>query len=230
MSIRQPGMQRHHGQLHREGDKETKHDPKLGAGTQLRAQQFRIFEGVNARRLVVDKVECQDGDQHQQSAALRKQEKLDGRVDAPLMAPDDNEEIHRDQHEFPGEIEQEQVDRQEDTCDSRQNPHQVEVEKADFLADFRPGCQHGNDTQEEREHQHQQAETIHSKMEVDAKAWHPIHVHFVEPRPRGACGSAGPDTRGQDNVHPNRDQRDPSRQPGGSSVPPARREYRPATE
>ena len=85
---------------------------------------------------MVDKVEGQDGDQHQQSAALREQEKLHGRINAPLVAPDDDEKIHRDQHQFPGEIEQEQVDRQEHAHDSRQNPHQVEVEEADFVRGF----------------------------------------------------------------------------------------------
>ena len=60
------------------------------------------------------------------------------------------------------------------------------MEEADFLADFRPGGQHRHDAQEEREHQHQQAKAIHGKMKVDAKARHPIPVHFVEPRLRGA--------------------------------------------
>src|SRR5260370_33170458 len=104
---------------------------------------------------MVDKIERQDGDQHQQSAELCEQEKLHGRVDAPLVAPYDYEKIHRDQHQLPGEIEQEQVDCQEHAHDSSKYPHQVEVEKTDFVADFRPGGQHSHDTQEEREHQHQ---------------------------------------------------------------------------
>ena len=72
---------------------------------------------------MVEKIECEDGDQHQQSAALRKQEKLHSRIDASLVAPYDNKEIHRDQHQFPSEIEEEQIDCQEHAHDSSQDPH-----------------------------------------------------------------------------------------------------------
>src|SRR5262249_7107253 len=106
---------------------------------------------------MVDKVERKNSDQHQQPAQLREQEKLHGRIDASLVAPYDDKKIHRDQHQFPGEIEEKQVEGQKHARDSRQNPHQVKVEKADLLADLRPGGEHGHDAEEEREQQHQQA-------------------------------------------------------------------------
>src|SRR5260370_22249617 len=109
---------------------------------------------------MVEEVECQNGQQHQQAAELCEEEKLQGRIDAPLVAPYNNQEIHRDQHQLPGEIKQEQIDRQEHADDSRQNPDQVEVEKAYFVSDIPPRSQHRHDAQEEREHQHQQAKTI----------------------------------------------------------------------
>src|SRR5215510_4375040 len=122
---------------------------------------------------MVDKVERQNSDQHQQSAQLREQEKLHGRVDAPLVAPYDDQKIHRDQHQLPGEVEEKQVERQEYTRDSCENPHQVEVKEANSLADLRPGCKHGHDAEEEREQQHQEAEPIHRKMKVDAEPGDP---------------------------------------------------------
>src|SRR5215467_13712935 len=161
---------------------------------------------------MVDKVERQDGDQHQQSAELGEQEKLYGRVDASLVAPYNDEKIHRDQHQLPGKIEKKQVNRKEHAHDCRQNPHQVEVKKADLLADFRPGGEHGHDAQEKREDEHQQAKAIHRKMKMDAKTRHPIPVQLIEPRPRGARGSAGPNERGQDEIDANRDERDPTRE------------------
>ena len=36
----------------------------------VRGQQFRIFEGINAGGLMVNEVQCQDRDQHQQPAEL----------------------------------------------------------------------------------------------------------------------------------------------------------------
>src|SRR5215510_5903649 len=155
---------------------------------------------------MVDKVKRQDGDQHQQSAKLSEQEKLYGRVDASLVAPYNDEKIHRDQHQLPGKIEEEQVNRKEHAHDSRQNPHQVEVKKADLLADFRPGGEHGHDAQEKREDEHQQAKAIHRKMKMDAKTRHPIPVQLIEPRLRGARLGR------QDEIDANRDERDPTRE------------------
>src|SRR5215470_13548607 len=140
---------------------------------------------------MVDKVKRQDGDQHQQSAKLGEQEKLYGRVDASLVAPYNDEKIHRDQHQLPGKIEEKQ---------------------ADLLADFRPGGEHGHDAEEKREDEHQQAKAIHRKMKMDAKTRHPIPVQLIEPRPRGARGFAGPDERRQDEIDANRDERDPTRE------------------
>ena len=80
---------------------------------------------------MMQEVQRQDGDQHQQPAELREEEKLHGGVHAALVAPDGDQEVHRDQHQFPGEVEQEQIDRQEHAGDAGQDPQQVEVEEAD---------------------------------------------------------------------------------------------------
>ena len=106
---------------------------------------------------MVHKIKRQDRNQHQQSTQLREEKKLHRRVDASFVAPYDDEKIHRDQHQFPGKIEEEQVEGQENADDSRQNPHEVEVEEPDSLVDLRPGGEHGHDAEEECEQQHQQA-------------------------------------------------------------------------
>ena len=174
-------MQGYDRQFHRKGDKEAEHDRKFRAAAERCAQEFRVFEGVNAGGLMVKEVQRQNRDQHQQAAALREQEKLRRRVHAPFVAPDDDEEIHRDEHQFPGEVEQEQIHRQEHAHDSGQDPHQIEMEKADLLADLGPGTQHCDDAEEEREYQHQKAKTIDGKMKMNAEARDPVPVHFVVP-------------------------------------------------
>ena len=45
-------------------------------------------------------------------AEQRVQEKLDRRIFAARAAPDADEEIHRQQHHFPEDVEQEEVERQ----------------------------------------------------------------------------------------------------------------------
>ena len=64
------------------------------------------------RRVV--EVEGQDAEQHQHRADQGVKEELDRRVELPRPAPDADQEVHRDQHHFPEDVEQEEVERHED--------------------------------------------------------------------------------------------------------------------
>ena len=140
-------MERDHRKLHRKRDKKAQHDPHRRMRIERRAQQFRVLECIDARGAVMRKVQGEDRDQHQQAAELGEQEKLRRGVHAALVSPDGDEKIHRDQHQFPGEVEKKQIDREEDADDSSENPQQIEVEKSDALRNFGPGRQHRYDTQ-----------------------------------------------------------------------------------
>ena len=87
-----------------------------------RTQQIRVLKRVDARAAVMGEIQRQNRDQHQQAAQLRKKEKLHRRVYAAFMAPDRDQKIHRDQHELPGKIEKEKIEREKDAGDSRENP------------------------------------------------------------------------------------------------------------
>src|SRR5208282_3547145 len=111
-------MQGYHRQLHGKSDKKAEHDGKFRTAAEPGAQEFRVLKSVNASGLMVNEVQRENRDQHQQATTLGEQEKLGPRVHAPLVAPDDDEEIHRDEHEFPGKVEQEKIHRQEHARDS----------------------------------------------------------------------------------------------------------------
>ena len=55
------------------------------------------------------KIEDQHTDQHQRTAEHRIQEKFDRSIFPPRPTPDANQEIHRQQHQFPEDEEQEEV-------------------------------------------------------------------------------------------------------------------------
>ena len=114
-------------------------------------------------------IESQDRDQHQQPAELSEEEELHRRVQPPLMSPDRDQEIHGNQHQFPCEVEQEQIHCQEYAGDPSQYPEKVEVEEPHRIIDLGPGCQHGHDAEEEREHEQQQAQAVQREMEMDAE-------------------------------------------------------------
>src|SRR5579864_1418321 len=127
------------------------------------------------------KVQGEDRDQHQQAAKLGEQKKLRRGVHAALVSPDGDEKIHRDQHQFPGEVEKKQIDREEDADDSSENPQQIEVEKSDAPRNFGPGRQHGYDTQKQSQQHEQKAEAVHRQVELNAKLGNPAPVHLLEP-------------------------------------------------
>jgi hypothetical protein len=105
--IRQPGVDREHRHLHREGGEEGHEDPVL-----LGHRQRQLVEGVD----VVDaglRVHVDQRDQHEHRAEEGVQEELERRVDAPRAAPDADDQEHRDQHRLPEEVEQQRVERAE---------------------------------------------------------------------------------------------------------------------
>ena len=74
---------------------------------------LRDVEAVGARHVVVVEVEREDAEQHHHAADQGVQEELDRRVEAPVAAPDADQEVHRHQHDFPEQEEQQEVERDE---------------------------------------------------------------------------------------------------------------------
>ena len=141
--IRQPAVQRNHRHFYRESDKEAQHQQVFHAVGHRRLQQLFIVEGPYAGSVEVNKRQRQDGYQHHQTARLGINEELGCRRDTrftvgSLMAPQRDQEVHRHQHHFPEEEEQEQVDSQEYADHAAQDPHQVKMEKPLIFLDFAP--------------------------------------------------------------------------------------------
>ena len=137
---------------------------------------------------MMEKVQRQNRHQHQQPAELGKQEKLDGGVDSAFVSPQRDQEVHRDQHQFPGEVEQEQIDSQEHAGDAGQDPQHVQVKEAHAFGNFRPGSQNRNDAQKERQRQQQQAQSIESEVKVNAEFGNPNPINLFEPSAGAAEG------------------------------------------
>ena len=71
-------------------------------------------EGVSARLAIIVKVEEQHREQHQHRAEQRIKEKLDRGIKLARAAPDADQQIHRNQHRFPENEEQKEIQRHED--------------------------------------------------------------------------------------------------------------------
>jgi hypothetical protein len=100
------------------------------------------------------------------------------------VAPDCDQEIHRYQHEFPEQIEKEQIDREEYAGDTGQHPHQIKVEETRVSADLGPRGEHGHDAQEKGQQKKHEAEPIQRQMEANSQLWNPIQVQLFRPARR----------------------------------------------
>ena len=91
-------------------------------------QNFRVAEGLRPV------IEVNDGGQHQHRPGHSVEEEFHGGVDAPLVSPDADQEVHGHQGDFPENVEQEQVLRDED---AGQAEFQQQQEGVKFLGRWR---------------------------------------------------------------------------------------------
>src|SRR5262249_40161620 len=121
-------MQREQRHLDREREEEREEQQQLFG---RREGETPTLEQVDEARVVeraalVEQVD--DRDQHQHRPGHRVEEELDGRVDAPLVAPDADQEIHRNKAHFPEHVEEEQVERYENADQSELEQQQKGME------------------------------------------------------------------------------------------------------
>jgi len=185
-------VERHHRQLHREGDEEAQHQDVLGGQGHLGFQQIGVVEGNHARAVEVDQDQTEDRHQHDQAGSLGEDEELGRRVDPGFLAvrrtmtPERDEEVHRHQHHFPEEEEHEQVEGEEHADHAAQDPHQVQVEEAHVTLDLFPGAEYREDTQQAGQQDHQQRQAVEGQVYVDAEALDPDVLELKRPGRIGA--------------------------------------------
>jgi hypothetical protein len=97
--------------------------------------------------------ERQDGDKHQDAARQGVEDELDGGIDASVVTPDSDQEIHRNQHRIPEHVEEEQIERDEH-ADHRAFEQQHEDAEGFRLLVYRlPRAQQCQGRQESRQDQ-----------------------------------------------------------------------------
>ncbi len=130
--------------------KKPEHQEHAHHGGHDRAHELLVGECPGARGHAVEHGQADDGDEHQEAADLREEEELHRGLVPVLVAPDVDEEVHRDQHELPEEGEEEQVRGKEDAVHAREDQGKVEVEEGHPLRDALPGGEHRHDAEEAR--------------------------------------------------------------------------------
>ena len=121
---------------------------------------------------VAGEVEHQQGDQHEHAAHEREEEELDRRVFPPRPAPDADEKVHRQEHHFPEDVEEEEVQRHEDAQHARLQEEEEDAIGADVFLD-RPTGPHRQHAEERSEHDQRQADAVQAEMVVDVEGRNP---------------------------------------------------------
>ena len=117
---------------------------------------------------MISGLEDEDRDQHEQAAEHGEQDELHRRVDAPAPAPDADEEIHRDEHGLPEDIEQEEVQGDEDADHAGLEQQHEHGEFLDPVVDRAPGGEEGQRRQESGQEDEEQADAVDADVIIEA--------------------------------------------------------------
>ncbi len=115
----------------------------------------------------------EDGDQHQQAAGHGVEEELDRRVDPPLAAPDADQEVHRDQHDLPEDVEEEEVVGDQGAEHAGGEQQHGGAEERPVLLDPLPRAEDHDRQQEDAEHHQRHRDAVHRQVVLDAVARDP---------------------------------------------------------
>ena len=118
---------------------------------------------VRHREGVACDAKPEDGKQHQDGTSHRVQEELDRGIQAARAAPDADQEVHRDEGEFPEDVEQEQVLRQEHAHHAHFQQQEEDHEILDAVLHRRPRGEDGDGRQEGRQQDEQDAQAVHAR-------------------------------------------------------------------
>ena len=185
--IGQPRVEREHRHLDGEPEEEREEHPPLQVERHVQLLELRDVERVHARDAVVVEVERQNAEQHDDAADEGVQEELDRRVQPAVAAPDADEEVHRHEHHFPEQEEQQEVEADERAHHAGLQDEQEDVVLLQALGNRRPRRQDGDGAEERRQQHEQRAEAVDAEEVLRADRRNPRHAA----RRTGSSGPAG---------------------------------------
>src|SRR5467141_3913467 len=178
--IRQPGVQREKRHLDRKSEEERQEEEHLGSWRELKAalRDRRVQQRLNRGQIKCARsvVEPDDADQHEDRAGHGEEHKLHRGIDAALVAPDADQQGHRNQHHFPEKEKEEKVQRQK-YADNADFQHQQHHEKFfDAMLDALPRSQDGDGRQESRQDDEEQTDSINAQVIINRGLVDPLEV------------------------------------------------------
>ena len=183
MRVGQPGVEREQRHLDRERQREREEEPELQVRRNREVVELLEVEAVDAPDRVVQVGEAEDREQHQDAARHRIEDELHRRVHAPLVAPDPDQEVHRDQHRVPEDVEEEEVERDEHADHRALEQQDAHAERPGVLVHRLPGGQQSERREESGQDQEQQADAVDPDQIADPERRDPgVALHELKLR------------------------------------------------
>ena len=111
---------------------------------------------------MIVEIQRQNAKQHQHRTRQRVEEELDGSIKLPRSAPHANDEIHRHQHHFPEDVEEEEVERHEHAEHAYLQQHEHRVVFLRPVFDRCPRREHGQESEHRGQHDEQETDSVDS--------------------------------------------------------------------
>ena len=186
-------MEREHRDLDREGQEERREAEQLQpvgeagrAGVLAQRHEVERARPYAAVRALVGERRGEDRHEHQQRPDERVQDELDRRVDAVRAAPDPDDQVHRDEHDLPEDVEEERVEGEEHA----QHPDLEDQERDHVFLD--PGLDRGearedaDPRQGRRQDDEGERQPVDAELVLDAEERDPVVLlDELELRPTG---------------------------------------------
>ncbi len=119
-------------------------------------------------------VQEQDAQQHQHRAEQRVQEELDRRVELARAAPDADQQVHRDQHGFPENEEEEEIERHEDAQHAGLQHQKPDVVFLHAILDRGPRGEDRDPAQQRGQHDQQERNAVDAEDVAGADRGDPV--------------------------------------------------------
>ena len=171
--VRQPGMKGEERNLDGKGERECGEQPHLGADRNLKGIQTQQVKSERTVLSIMQIGEIQDGHQHQETADHGVEQEFERGVNAPFATPDANQEVHGNQHDFPEDVEEKDINRDKGPDHAGFQDEKEKEILPDPMFNAAPGGQNHQRRKKGRQQHEEQADAIDTNIVFDPEFANP---------------------------------------------------------
>ena len=165
----QPGVKGEQRHFNGEAQEESHEEELLLLQRQVEGEEIEQIKRAPAALLQMQDVQGQNRHQHQGAAGHGVKDEFHRGVQTVFAAPHADHQVHGNQHRFPENEEQEEVERHEGAQHAGFEDQHEDHEFLHLGVDALPGAQQRNRRQQRRQHEQRQADAVDADVIGDAQ-------------------------------------------------------------